>query len=193
MKPSVFCLDENYTDFIRRLKPCRWLSLSQGVRLLHGMWMFITTSRRLNARARAIGYKTVTGTCSRAHTPVQQYIWKCPESPWQQSVIKSYFLWWQIKNGICRNIRHLMRDNTGRWLPNTSILHVHIFRDLFFPLLLAASDKVRNQSRASLTLRFKAGASQRQSFKPMRQESCHLRNGKRSPKSTQIKLGNTEN
>lgn len=96
------------------------------------MWMFITMSRRLRARAHAVRYKTVTGTCSRAHTRAAD-IWKCRESPWQQSVIKSYFLWWQIKNGICRNIRHLMRANTGRWLPNTSILHVHIFRDWFFP------------------------------------------------------------
>lgn len=35
MKPSVSWLDENYTGFIRCLKPCRWLSLSWGVRHMH--------------------------------------------------------------------------------------------------------------------------------------------------------------
>lgn len=68
-----------------------------------------------------------------------------------------------------------------------------IFLEICFSHSLVASDKAKNQKLMSQTLGFKAGAGQRQSFRPMRQKSFNPLNGIRSPKPIQIKIGNTGN
>lgn len=102
-----------------------------------------------------------------------------------KSVIKGYFLWCQIKKGICRNIRHwhwwwelTLADGF-----QTQVFYMFItFLEICFYHSPVASDKAKNQTLISQTLGFKAGAVQRQSFRPMRQKSSNPLNGKRSSK-----------
>lgn len=106
------------------------------------MRMFITTSRCLSALAHTCHQvqncdKTVTGMCSRAHTRTQQTSENVVNLRGNRvkSVIKAIFCDGRLKMGSAGTSAPMIRANFGRWLPNTSILHVHnIFGDLFFPL-----------------------------------------------------------
>lgn len=105
---------------------CRCLSQRQDV------WASLHTH--------AIRCKTVTKpyqVCAAAHTRTQQtsknVVNLCGNRV--KSVIKAIFCDGRLKMGSAGTSAPMIRANTGRWLPNTSILHVHnIFGDLFFPL-----------------------------------------------------------
>lgn len=130
--------------------------------------------------------KTVAGTCSRAHTHAAD-IWKCRESPWQQSRVlsKAIFCDGRLKMGSA-GTSDIWWGLTLADGFQTQIFYMFVFLEIFFfSHLLAASEKAKNQTRISLTLGSRAGAGQRQTFSPMRQKSCHPLNGKGSPKTTQ--------